>query len=113
MQNKTNPPITPIKFVFIKGITDLASGISNYFLDQVQITVSGTVVKTAKIVAPLYVVGYLDSTTFSTESMLVTLLQIDLYKFSLPVQDSTAINMEVPFRLNGALNPTLYRITNP
>ena len=99
-------------FIFIKGVTDQASGLANYFYDHVAITSSGTVTKTAKLTDPLYLVGYMDDDDDSGEAMLATVMQVEFYNFPLNLNSSEAVSIETPFRLAGDTDPILYRITN-
>ena len=99
-------------FVFIKGETDQANSLSNYFFDNVEIAADGTVTKTDKLESSLYLVGYLDDTTTSGEVMLATVMEVEFFNFELPMNSSEAVNMEVPFRLIGDTDPILYRIHN-
>lgn len=101
-------------FVFIKGETDSANNLANYFFDNAVISGYGSsgITFTAKQTSTLYLVGYLDDTTTSGEAMLATVLEVEFFNFSLPMNMSEAVNMEVPFRLIGDTDPILYRIIN-
>jgi len=99
-------------FIFIKGETDQADNLANYFFDHVAITSSGTVTKTAKKENTLYIVGYLDDTSISGESALATVMEVEFYNFPLNMNMSEAVQIETPFRLAGDTDPILYRITN-
>lgn len=99
-------------FIFIKGETDSADNLANYFFDNVVITASGTVTKTDKKENTLYMVGYLDDTSISGEAQLATVMQVEFFDFPLNMNSSEAVEIETPFRLAGDTDPILYRIVN-
>ena len=100
-------------FVFIKGETDTAGNLANYFFKEAVITASGTVTVTARNNNSLFLIGYLDNELDSHEYKSVTAFEVEFFNFSLPMNSSEAVKMEVPFRLVGAVDPILYRIENP
>jgi hypothetical protein len=99
-------------FVFMKGETDQAGGLANYFFDNVAISAAGAVTRSNKKEDTLFLLGYLDDTTVSGAAKLATLMQVEFFNFSLPMNMSEAVQMEVPFRLAGDTDPILYRIIN-
>lgn len=101
-------------FVFIKGETDANEGLAHYFFKMATITSSGTVSQVLnRTTNPLLLIGYLDNEVDSGEYMIATAFEVEFYSFSLPMNMSEAVNMEVPYRLSGATDPILYKITNP
>lgn len=99
-------------FVFIKGISDDEDELANYFFDVVHISATGAVTVYSRSTDTIYLVGYLDDTTTSGEAMLATIMEVELFNFSLPMNMSEAVTMDVPFRLQGDSDPILYRIMN-
>lgn len=99
-------------FIFIKGETDQADNLANYFFDHVSITASGVVTKTSKKENTLYMVGYLDDTEVAGEAQLATVMEVEFFNFPLNMNSSEAVSIETPFRLAGDTDPILYRITN-
>ena len=100
-------------FTFIKGVTDLATGITNYFFDHVAITPNAgtpTITRTNRKTTALYLVGYLADEGADAVST-ATILNVELYNMPLNMNSSEAVTMEIPFRLVGDLDPILYRIT--
>lgn len=100
-------------FVFIKGETEQAGNLANFFFDVAVITASGVATKTARDTGNLYLIGYLDNTAVSGEAKIGTIMQVEFFNFPISVEMSTADNLEVPFRLIGDTDPILYRIVNP
>jgi len=98
-------------FVFIKGETDTADNLANYYFDIVTISATGTIVVSSKLTDSLYIVGYLCEETAAGDVTLATVMQVEFFNFSLPMNSSEAVNMDVPFRLVGDTDPVLYRIT--
>lgn len=100
-------------FVFIKGVTDQALGLANYFFKEASISAAGAVTAVnARLDTPLYLIGYMDDTATAGETMLATVFQVEFFNFSLPENSSQAVKMDVPFRLVGDTDPILYRIVN-
>ena len=100
-------------FVFIKGETDTAGNLANYFFKEATITASGTVTVSPRSNNSLFLIGYIDNETDSGEYKSVTAFEVEFFNFSLPMNSSEAVSMEVPYRLVGATDPILYRIMNP
>jgi len=99
-------------FVFIKGVTDQANNLANYYFDIVEIDATGAVTVSVKITDTLYIIGYLAEES-AGEVTLATIMEVEFFNFSLPMNSSEAVKMSIPFRLIGDVNPVLYRITNP
>ncbi len=101
-----------LEFMFIKGVSDLPGGVSNYFMDSRTINAAGSVQVATKITQPLYVLGYLDEDTSVAGGgyTMAILMQIEMFSYSLPMQDSTAVKASPKFRLAGNINPAIYRI---
>jgi len=99
-------------FVFIKGVTDQPNNLANYYFDIVQIDATGAVTVSVKITDTLYIIGYLAEES-AGEVTLATIMEVEFFNFSLPMNSSEAVKMSIPFRLIGDVNPVLYRITNP
>jgi hypothetical protein len=100
-------------FIFIKGETDTAGNLANYFFKEAVITASGTVSVSARSNDSLFLIGYIDNETTAGQYKSVTAFEVEFFNFSLPMNSSEAVSMEVPFRLVGAVDPILYRIANP
>jgi hypothetical protein len=99
-------------FVFIKGETDQPDNLANYYFDIVEIDESGVVTVSQKKTDTLYLVGFLAEED-AGEVTLATVMEVEFFNFSLPMNSSEAVNMDIPFRLIGDTNPVLYRISNP
>jgi hypothetical protein len=100
-------------FVFIKGETDAADGLARYFMKIATVTTSGTISSfTNRDDNSLVLIGYIDNESDSGQYFLATAFEIEFMNFSLPMNSSEAVKMEVPFRLVGATDPVLYRVTN-
>lgn len=100
-------------FVFIKGETDAANGLASYFFKHATITASGVVSDvTARSDNSLTLIGYIDAETDAGQYFLATAFDVEFFNFSLPMNSSEAVSMEVPFRLIGATDPVLYKVTN-
>jgi hypothetical protein len=99
-------------FVFIKGETDQPDALANYYFDIAEIAEDGTVTLSQKKTDTLYLVGYL-ADEGEGEITLATILQVEFFNFSLPMNMGDAVRMDIPFRLIGDTNPVLYRISIP
>lgn len=99
-------------FVFIKGETDSANNLANYYFDIAEISEAGVVVLSPKKTDTLYLVGYLAEEDVG-EVTLATVMEVEFFNFSLPMNSSEAVNMDIPFRLVGDTDPILYRISIP
>lgn len=101
-------------FTFIRGETDdVANGLSKYFFKTVDIDAAGTVgTVTERSDDSLFLVGYIDYETTVADAFLATAFEVEFFNFSLPMNSSEPVQMEVPFRLVGATDPILYKITN-
>lgn len=101
-------------FVFIRGETDAADGLSRYFFKQATISASGVVSDVLeRSTDSLLLIGYIDDETGSGDYKLAMAFEVEFFNFSLPLNMSEAVNMEIPFRLFGATDPVLYKIYNP
>jgi hypothetical protein len=100
-------------FVFIKGETDASGGLASYFFKQATITASGVV---SSVVArsdnSLTLIGYMDAEEDTGEYFLATAFDVEFFNFDLPMNSSEPVSMEVPYRLIGATDPVLYKVTN-
>lgn len=101
-----------MEFVFMKGETDLAGNLANYFMPISTVNANGTVEYSARKTTPLYVLGYLDESSVTGEYTMAMLFQVEFMSFSLPMNDSQAVKVSPKFRLSGSVNPTIYRIFN-
>lgn len=101
-----------MEFVFMKGETDLAGNLANYFMPISTVNLNGTAEYSARKTTPLYVLGYLDESTVAGEYTMAMLFQVEFMSFSLPMNDSQAVKVSPKFRLSGSVNPTIYRIFN-
>lgn len=99
-------------FVFIKGETDQPDALANYYFDVAEIAEDGTVTFSQKKTTTLYLVGYL-ADEGEGEVTLATVMQVEFFNFSLPMNMGDAVKMDIPFRLIGDTNPVLYRISIP
>lgn len=101
-------------FQFIKGKTDDASvGLTPYFFKVAEIAADGSVTSvTAPSDAVIAYVNYIDDTDDSGEYKAASVLEVELYNFSLPQGISTATQMTVPYRA-ASQDPVYYKITNP
>jgi hypothetical protein len=99
-------------FVFIKGETDQPDALANYYFDIAEIGEDGTVTFSQKKTSTLYLVGYL-ADEGEGEVTLATVMQVEFFNFSLPMNMGDAVKMDIPFRLIGDTNPVLYRISIP
>lgn len=99
-------------FVFIKGETDQPDALANYYFDIAEIAEDGTVTFSQKKTTTLYLVGYL-ADEGEGEVSLATVMQVEFFNFSLPMNMGDAVNMDIPFRLIGDTNPVLYRLSIP
>lgn len=101
-------------FVFIRGETDADAGLAHYFFKEATISASGTVSNVlARSTDSLLLVGYIDNETTTGDYKLATAFDVEFFNFSLPMNSSEAVNMEVPFRLSGSTDPILLKIYNP
>ena len=101
-------------FIYIKGVTDVDGNLANYFFKKANISAGGVATVNSIIGDPLYLVGYVDQANGGTDTQTVaTILQVEFFNFSLPMNMSEAVKMDVPFRLVGDVDPILYVITNP
>jgi len=101
-----------MEFIFMKGETDLAGNLANYFMPISTVNVNGTVEYSARKTTPLYVLGYLDESAVTGEYTMAMLFQVEFMSFALPMNDSQAVKVSPKFRLSGSVNPTIYRIFN-
>jgi hypothetical protein len=100
-------------FVFIKGETDAANGLASYFFKVATIDATGVVSGVVdRSDNSLLLIGYMDAETDSGEYFLATAFDVEFFNFSAPMNSSEAVEMEVPFRLVGATDPVLYKVTN-
>ena len=100
-------------FVFIRGETDADAGLAHYFFKEATISASGTVSNVLeRSTDTLLLVGYIDNETTTGDYKLATAFEVEFFNFSLPMNSSAAVNMEVPFRLAGATDPILLKIYN-
>ncbi len=102
-----------LEAVFMKGTTDLPGGFSNYFMPTADISATGTVTYSPRLTTPLYLLGYLDVDAAAGGITLATIFQIELFSFALPMNSGEAVKISPKFRLVGATNPTMFRITAP
>jgi hypothetical protein len=101
-------------FVFIRGETDADAGLAHYFFKEATISASGVVSNVLdRSSDSMLLVGYIDNEDTSADYKLATVFEVEFYNFSLPMNSSEAVNMEVPFRLSGATDPILLKIYNP
>lgn len=101
-------------FVFIRGETDNDNGLARYFFKQATINASGVVSNVLeRSTDSLLLIGYIDNETGAGDYKLAMAFEVEFFNFSLPLNMSEAVNMEVPFRLFGATDPVLYKIYNP
>jgi hypothetical protein len=102
------------KFTFIRGTTDdVTDGLSKYFFKTATINAAGTLTNvTVRSDDSLYLIGYIDNEQATGDSFLATMLQVEFFNFSFPMNSSEAVSFEVPFRLVGDTDPILYKITN-
>jgi hypothetical protein len=100
-------------FVFIKGETDAANGLASYFFKVATITAAGVVSDVVeRSDNSLLLIGYMDAEEDSGEYFLATAFDVEFFNFAAPMNSSEAVEMEVPFRLVGATDPVLYKVTN-
>lgn len=101
-------------FVFIRGETDADAGLAHYFFKEATISASGVVSNVLERSSDsLLLVGYIDNETGAGDYKLATAFEVEFFNFSLPMNSSEAVNMEVPFRLSGATDPILLKVYNP
>lgn len=103
-----------VNFLYIVGITDAPGALANKFFDICEIDETGVATVTPSNTASLYLVGYLnkgDATNINDNQMIATIMEVEFFSFSLPSKMGEAGNMDVPFRLSGALNPIIYKVT--
>jgi hypothetical protein len=101
------------KFVYIKGVTDIAGGLAEQFFKIANIDATGDATVSEVNGDPVYLVGYVDQTTGLGNVKLATIMQVEFFNFALPMNMGEAVNIDTPFRLVGDSDPILYRITNP
>lgn len=101
-----------VKFVYIKGKTDIAGALTGQFFRVADITAAGAVTVTPIDNEPVYLIGYIDQTTVQGNTRVGTVMQVEFFNYSLPMNMGEAVNMDVPFRLVGDSDPVLYRIVN-
>lgn len=101
-------------FTFIRGTTDnITDGLSKYFFKTATISAAGVVTDvTLRSDDSLYLIGYIDNEQAAGDSFLATMLQVEFFNFSFPMNSSEAVQFEVPFRLVGDTDPILYKIIN-
>jgi hypothetical protein len=100
-------------FLFIKGETDAAGGLASYFFKVATIAATGVVsTVTTRSDDSLLLIGYMDAEEASAQYFLATAFDVEFFNFNVPMSSSEAVKMEVPFRLVGATDPILYKVTN-
>jgi hypothetical protein len=100
-------------FVFIKGETDAAGGLASFFFKMATISNAGAVsAVTERSDDSLLLIGYMDAEDASAQYFIATAFDVEFFNFSVPMNSSEAVKMEVPFRLVGATDPVLYKVTN-
>jgi hypothetical protein len=99
-------------FVYIKGTTDASDGLLNQFFQIAEISATGAVTLNAIDTDPVYVIGYIDNPTTAGYIREATIMQVEFFNFSLPMNMGEAMNIETPFRLVGDSDPIFYKITN-
>jgi hypothetical protein len=99
-------------FIFIKGETDALGGLASFFFKTADISAAGVVSNvTARSDESLVLIGFVDNETTSGQYAIATAFEVEFFNFSLPMNSSEAVKMDVPFRLVGATDPVLYKIT--
>jgi hypothetical protein len=100
-------------FVFIRGTTDDADGLAKYFMKIATIAANGDVSSVSNRSSDsLVLIGYLDKEETAGDYFLATAFEVEFMNFSLPMNSSEAVTMEVPYRLVGGTDPVLYKVTN-
>jgi hypothetical protein len=100
-------------FVFIRGTTDASDGLARYFMKVATIDAAGAVSSvTSRSSDSLLLIGYLDKEETAGDYFLATAFEVEFMTFTLPMNSSEAVTMEVPYRLVGGTDPVLYKVTN-
>ena len=101
-------------FIFMKGTTDLNTGILAYFYDMAEISAAGVVTSyQERLDTPMLLIGYMDAEETDGQYFIAAVFEVEFMSAAYTGASSEAVEFESPFRLAGATDPMLLKVTLP